>query len=351
MSTWYATREDVTRALDVRGTARNSAQIDRQLETASRSVDALCHRHFYPEQATRYFDWPTGQRAAPWRLWLDDSELISVTALSSGGVAIPDGAYFLEPNRSGPPYSRIELDLADTAAFGGGPTTQRDITITGLWGYTLAETPAGTTTAALDATGTTVTVDGPASAALGVGSVIRLDAERMAVTGRRQHDTGQTLAGPLTAKAADGSLPVADSAGFEVDEAILVDAERMLILDIAGNTLIVKRGWDGSTLAAHDAGAGIYAPRSLTVTRGVLGTTAAGHDAAAGVQRWDPPGPVRQLAIAEAMSALTSEVSGYARAVRSGEGSAERGRDTGALQMQRDATYDACGRRARARAV
>ncbi|MEV7470268.1 hypothetical protein AB0O20_27745 [Streptomyces kronopolitis] len=351
MTIWYATREDVTRALDVRGTARNSAQIDRQIEAASRAVEALCHRRgFAPAAETRYFDWPGTPGTRPWRLWLDDSDLIEVSGLASGGVVIPSDSYFLEP-QAGPPYTRIELNLAGNSAFGGGPTPQRAIAVTGVWGYSAAETPTGATTAALDAAGTTVTVDGPASAALGVGSVIRLGGERMAVTGRRQHDTGQALGGPLAAKAAEGSIAVADSAGFEVDEAILVDAERMLIVDIAGNTLIVKRGWDGSTLASHDAGATVYAPRSLTVARGVLGTTAAGHDAGAGVQRWDPPGPVRQLVIAEAMSALTSEVSGYARAVRSGEGSAERGRDMGALQMQRDATYDACGRRARVRAV
>ena len=47
----------------------------------------------------------------------------------------------------------------------------------------------------------------------------------------------------------------------------------MLITDIAGNNLIVKRQKSGSTLAAH-TGSTIYAPRQVTITRGDLGTTA-----------------------------------------------------------------------------
>ncbi|MFF8901669.1 hypothetical protein ACF082_29780 [Streptomyces lydicus] len=352
MSIWYATREDVARALDVRETARNSAQIDRQIEAASRAVEALCHRRsFAPAAETRYFDWPGTPGTRPWRLWLDDSDLISVSGLASGGVTIPEDSYFLEPSRSGPPYSRIELNLAASSAFGGGPTPQRAIAVTGVWGYSDTETPAGATVAPLDASTTTLAVDGAASAALGVGSVIRLADERLTVTGRRQLDTGQTLAGALTAQAKDTALTVADGSVFEVDETLLVDAERMLVVDVAGDTLIVRRGWDGSVLAAHDAGATIYAPRSLTVTRGALGTTAATHTAGTSVQRWDPPGPVRQLTIAETLSALLAETSGYSRALRAGEGSSERNRDAGALQTQRDATFDACGRMARSRAV
>ncbi len=53
MGVWYATREDVQRALDSKETARNGAQIDRALESASRSVEALCHRTFAPTLANQ----------------------------------------------------------------------------------------------------------------------------------------------------------------------------------------------------------------------------------------------------------------------------------------------------------
>lgn len=350
---WYATREDVMRALDSKLTARNSGQIDRALESASRDIESLCHRTFAPTTATKSFDYPGPQAGRPWRLWLNASELISVTTLTSGGTTISASDYFLEPNQYGPPYNRIEIDLSSSAAFGGGSTHQRDITITGLFGYRNDETVAGALAAAVSTTtAASLTVNGAASALLGVGSVLRIDDERLLVTNRTMADTGQNVGGAgLTAQANSVTLTVTDGSAFAVDEILLVESERMLIVDIAGNNLTVKRGWDGSVLAAHAAGVDIYAARSLTVTRGALGTTAATHLNSAAVYRWDPPALVRQLTIAQAIGALTSETSGYSKALRSGEGSSERNRDSGALKNLRDQVYDALGRKARVRAV
>ena len=350
----YATREDVMRALDSKLTARNSAQIDRALQSASRDVDSLCHRRFYPETATRYFDWPDSQYGTSWRLWLDDSELISVTTLSSGGTTIAASDFNLEPNRSGPPYSRLEINVGSSAAFGGGSTHQRDIAITGLWGYSNNETTAGTLAAAVSTTtATTISVDGAAAAALGVGSVIRVDSERMLVTARAMADTGQNVGGAgLTAQQNSVTLAVTDGTAFSVDEILLVESERMLVVDIAGNSLTVKRAWDGSVLAAHAAGVDIYASRTLTVIRGALGTTAATHSSGATVNRWDPPGPVQDLTIAEAITRLTNEQAGYARTRKSGDGgTSEKAMDATALAGLRQQVYVSHGRKGRVRAV
>jgi hypothetical protein len=351
MGVWYATREDVKRALDSKETARNNGQIDRALEAASRGVETLCHRVFVPTLATRYFDWPNSQTAAPQRLWLDANELISVTAVSSGGVSISTADVLLEPNQYGPPYNRLELNLGSSAAFGGGDTSQRDITITGLYGYRDDETTLGATAEGLDASETGLDVDGTASAAVGIGSVLRVDSERMLVTGRTMLTTGQTLGTNLDAKASTVSVPVASAAGFAVDEVILIDSERMLIVDIAGNTLTVKRGWDGSVLAAHTSGATLYAPRTLTVTRGALGTAAATHTTAAPIYRWDPPGPVQALTIADAIITITQEQAGYATVRRSGESGSERTRDNKGVEALRQQVYDSHGRKARIRGV
>lgn len=348
----YATREDVMRALDVQPTARSARQIDRALQSASRDVDALCHRVFYPRIDTKFFDWPDSQYRPSWRVWLDDSELISLTSVTSGGRAIPLDDVLLEPNRTGPPFTRVEINIGTSAEWGGGETHQRDITLTGLWGYSLDETETGTLTSATSETDTTLTVDGPASAVLGVGSILRIDQERMLVTGRTMTPTGQPLAADLAMQKNAVTVTVADSSGFAVDETILIDGERMLITDIAGTTLVVDRAADGSTLAAHTAGATIYAPRALTVTRGALGTTAATHVSGAPVVRWDPPGLVQDLTIAEAMNRLTNEQAGYARTRRTGESrtndQALAARDLPALREQ---TYHALGRKARHRGV
>jgi hypothetical protein len=346
---WYATREEIKAELDVRETARSDARIDRAVEAASRSVEALCHRRFYPVQATRFFDWPNPQRAASWRLWLDASELISVTTLASGGVTIPATDFFLEPNQYGPPYNRLEIDLDSSAAFGGGDTHQRDVQITGLWGYRNTETTLGTTTEALDDSETSVDVDAATSSAAGVGSILRVDSERMIVTGRTQSDTGQNLGSNLTASNSNTSISVASGAGFAVGEVILIDAEKMRIDDIAGNTLIVTRPWDGTTLAPHTAGADIYAPRTLTVQRAALGTTAADHATGSTVHQWTPPGDIRQLCVAEALNDLLQGRSGYARTAGAGEN--EREMTGRGLEMLRKRVYAAHGRKARLRGV
>ncbi|MFB6937584.1 hypothetical protein [Streptomyces chartreusis] len=354
MGVWYATRESVMRALDSKLTARNAGQIDEALEAASRDVESLCHRVFYPEIDTRYFDWPDSQYGTPWRLWLDDSELISLTSLSSGGVAIDLADVLLEPNRSGPPYNRIELNTGTSAAFGGGSTHQRDVAAVGLWaGCALAESTVGALTAAVaTTTATTVTVNGAASARLGVGSVVRVDSERMLVTGRSMADTGQNLAADIDQQIKTVIIPVASGAAFAADEVILIDGERMLIVDIAGNTLIVKRAWDGSANAAHASGADIYAPRTLTVERGALGTTAATHIDAAPAVRWDPPGPVNLLTIAETINTLNMQQSAYSKVFRSGEsGGSERARDQKGIERLRSQVYDSHARKGRVRAV
>ncbi len=57
-SVCYSTREDVKTALDIKESARVNAQIDRALAGARDSVETLCNRKFYPQAATRVFDWP-----------------------------------------------------------------------------------------------------------------------------------------------------------------------------------------------------------------------------------------------------------------------------------------------------
>ncbi|MFI2632627.1 hypothetical protein ACH5A2_19845 [Streptomyces collinus] len=350
----YATREDVMRALDVKPTARSARQIDRALQSASRAIDDdLCHRRFYPEFATRSFDWPGSQYRPSWRLWLDDRELISLTSITSGGTAISPDDVVLYP-LSGPPYNRVETSLGSSAAWGGGDTHQGDITITGLFGYRLDETTVGALAAAVATTAaTTITVDGAASAELGVGSVLRVDTERMLVTNRTMADTGQNLGADLTAQKNSVTVAVTDGTAYAVDEVLLIDSERMLIVDIAGNNLTVERNWDGTVLAAHTAGADVYAPRVLTVTRGALGTTAATHADAAAVVRWDPPGLVVDLAIAEAMNRLTNEQAGYVRTKRSGGGLSSNDQTLAArdLPALREQVYNAHGRKARHRGV
>lgn len=326
---WYTTREAVKAALDVKETARNNAQIDRCIEAASRAVEGALHRKFYPWLGTRYFNWPTRDNAG-YTLRLDEHELISLTAITSAGTALTSSQYFLEPINSGPPFRTIEVNLGTNAFFTSGGTWQRNIAITGLWGYDLSELLCGATVEAMDASETGVDVNGAASAFLGVGSVIKVDDERMIVIGRSQLDTGVNISGNVTDNQSTTTIPVGDGTAFATGEVILIDAEKMLIVDIAGNNLIVKRAWDGSTRADHTSGADVYSARTLTVQRGSLGTTAATHLTSANVYVWQPPGLVEELCMAYALTNLSQRQAGYARTVGTGDAvreSAGRGLD------------------------
>jgi hypothetical protein len=269
--------------------------------------------------ATRVFDWPNAERSYPWRLWLNQHELISVSVLVSGGVTITAGQYFLEPANSGPPFTRIDLNRATVAAFTSAATPQHSVSVTGVFGYRADTAPAGALAAAVtDTTGTAVTVTD--SSKTGAGSSLLTDSERFLVTDTAMVTTAQAQqgAGAGTAVASDVALTVTDGTKYAVGEVLLLDSERMRIIDIAGNVLTVKRAWDGTVLATH-TGAIIYAPRLLTVVRGALGTTAATHLIAAPVSVHVVPGIVAELAVAEAINLFLQETSGYARTVGAGD--------------------------------
>ena len=345
----YASREELQRALDSKMSARNFAQLDRALESGARSIEGALHRRFYPVTTTRYFDWPNFQYARAWRLWLDQHDLISVTSFVSGGVTVPAADYFLRPDH-GPPFTYVEIDLASSSALSSGDSPQRAIAITGVWGYSADTTPAGILAEALDDSETAVDVSN--SALIGVGHIIKCESERMLVTDKTMLDTALDIhaSDSLTASDADVSiLMTGTTAAPVVDEVILIDSERMLVVDVAGSTLTVKRAWDGTVLATHAAGASIYAPRTLTVVRGALGTTAATHADTTAITRHLVPGLIRDLNIAEALNQLSQEGSGYARQVGSGENAREA---SGAgLESLREQARIAYGRRARVRAI
>ena len=349
----YATREQVKDALDLKDTARANRRIDDAIAAGSRDVDRLCHRIFWPQTCSRTFDWPHPTQATPWLIWLSEGvgdppmpDLASLTSLTSGGVSIPTTSVLLRPD-DGPPYTRLELDTSTSAAFGGGDTSQRDITVTGVWSWGLDSAAAGALAEDLDASETSVDVTD--SAAAGVGDLLVVGTERMLVTGKTMADTTRTVAGAgLTASTAGQALTVSGGT-WTAGETLLVDTERLYVDDVAGATLVVRRGWDGTTLAAHAAGAAIYAPRTLTVTRAAAGTTAATHATSAALTRHVPPGLVNQLTVAEALDTLAQQASGYARTV--GAGDSQRPAGGRALAELRDRVWQAYGRRARMRSI
>lgn len=345
MTNWYCTREDVKEALDIKESARMDRVIDRAVESASRGIENLTRRVFYPTSTTKYFDFPDRTTSYAYRQWIDiPDQLISVSSLTSGGNTLNASDYFLEPVNTGPPYNRIEIDLSTSETFDADDTWQRQTVVTGNWGYQFNWATATTITASVNASVTTVPVDD--SAAVGVGDLLRIGTEWLHVTAKSMVDTGDDVT--LTASKSDVTLTGLTAGNLNVGEIILVDSERMLVVDTTTTTATVIRAWDGTVLAAHST-ASVWAPRSLTVVRGGNGSTATSHTSGDAVERFVYPGQIRQLAIAEALVTVLQGQAGYGRTVGTGDNQKESsGKGLLDLRTQVQMAY---GRRTRLKAV
>lgn len=347
LAPWYATREACKAALEVAETARSDAAVDRALESASRAVEGELRRRFYPLRATRTFDWPQ-RYTRPWTLEFGQHELSELTVVVAGGVTLDTDDVLARPDH-GPPFDRIEVDLSSSAMFAAADTNQRAVAVTGVWNYPSDTVPAGQLADAVNDTATTVVVDGPAAAAVGVGSLLLAGTERLIVADRRMVDTGVTLDDDLPATHDTTAVTVTDGSGFAAGELVLVDAERMRVVDVAGDVLVVERAYDGSVLASHTAGAAVYASRQLTVHRGVLGTAAASHSQGAALTLHTYPGPVVSYTLALAIDQLLQERAGYGRTA--GGGDSRRDLGGGGLPEARARARKAYGRHMRLAAV
>src|SRR4030042_3914423 len=82
--------------------------IKKFLEVASRRVDNLCGRVFYPYIETRSYDIPEDDT-----LWLD-ADLLAMAALTNGNnVAIAPADYILKPAN---PYPKYAIQLRDISS-------------------------------------------------------------------------------------------------------------------------------------------------------------------------------------------------------------------------------------------
>lgn len=341
---FLATREDVRNAIDVAESPRDNAAVDKALAAVTGSIYGRMKRTFVPVLATRRFDWPNRLNGgSSYRLWLNDNEMLSVSRVVSGGVELDPTTYFLRrmDSREDLAYTHLEIDLGTNSAFVAGNTPQKSIAITGVFcGAPFDEEQVAALSAVLAASASATVSVTWSSMDYGVGSVLRIDDERMIVTGRSMLTTGQALGADADASFASNLLSVSDGTAFAIDETLLIGSERMQVVDIAGNSLIVKRAAEATVLAAHLTGATIYGLTGITVARAQLGTTLAAHSSAAPVLRGRPPGLIGELAVAEAENTLMQRRSGYARTTGEGENQRESsGRGLAQIRADADALY------------
>ena len=349
MPAWYATVEDVSRVLGVKSTAYADDAIRRAVAAGSADVDNILRwssGSFRPSRKTIYREWPSRQTTDFYRLWLDGNPLLSVETLTTGGTTIDPAKFFLEPQEYGPPYNRIELNRGSSVSFSyTGATPQRAVAITGLWGLGDDRAPAGTLVGTINASVTSITCsDG---SAFGIGDHFVIDSERLEVTGRSWTAAGTVDTGGLASSAAANTLPLAGGS-VSAGELLLVEAERMLVVDVSGSTVTVRRAVDGTTLAAHSAAAAVYARRGLMVTRGAQGSTAASHTTGAALSRHVVPGDVSALCIASAITVHLHESTAYAQDKGAEGAQAKIGEGISTLRDRVSSNY---GRQSRMRVV
>jgi BppU N-terminal domain len=135
--TVYLEREDLKRMTDLEGTTFVDAYIDLALISASRSIDEITSRRFYPDNdaaQVRYYT-PAGDESLP----IDD--LVTLTSLKAdrdgNGVFeetwVLNTDFVLEPlNPAGRPWTRIRRASVGTKSF---PLTVRSIELTGKFGW------------------------------------------------------------------------------------------------------------------------------------------------------------------------------------------------------------------------
>lgn len=337
----YCTRAAVQRELGYADNFRTNRRIDAKILQASRDAEGICHRKFYPLTATRSFDVPETDT-----LWLYQNELSSVTTIVSGENTMSTGDYILRPE-SGPPYGWIDVNWSGSIGWQAADTWQRAIAITGEYHYPPTTTAGPLLVGSITNTTTQITLDSSADA--GPGSLLLIGGERMICTDAARVTTTATISADLTAQASDTTLTVSDGTLLDAGELISIDAETMFIESISGNTVIVKRAGNGSTLATHSSGTAIYAPRLIDVARAQLGTVAASHTADTQIYLLTAPSLVSEYVLASTCAALEHGSSGYARSAGSGE--TQRGPADPGLSSLAESMYQAYGRKVRGRAV
>ena len=328
MANTYTTRGAVKRAAQIGGDSLD-ATIDEQIDAASREIDRITGRRFIPLTAAKSYDWP--QRSGRVGVVYLDEDLLSVTSLTKEGTdvtAIAAADYFLEPSTLGPPYSRIEIDQSSSAFFSAKDTHQRQIVVTGSWGYSNATAPASSLATALtDTTGTAVRLKDGSKA--DVGDTLLVESEQMFISGRTDEDLAVNThgtTGAMDASMTDKTITVdgAPTNAVAVGEVLRIGSERMYVEAINSTTSFeVTRAYDGSTLAAHSTGDDVFVFRAYTVTRGENGTTAATHVISTAANRYQPPADIRGLCLAMAVAYYQATRGGWTGIVGGPEGQTE----------------------------
>jgi hypothetical protein len=193
--------------------AVDDAVLESLIEGASRLIDDLTGRKYYPRVETHYFSHPENTES---RLLFFDDDLLAVSSVLNGDdVAIT--AYNLLPKNVSPKYGLLLKETSGVSwQLDSSGNSEFVIEVSGTWGFHSAY----------------------ATQALKTGSTL---------------NEGGTL------NATDLTFTVTAGSPFEKGNLILAGTEWMCIKGVVGEDLtVIQRGENGSTAATHADGSTIY---------------------------------------------------------------------------------------------
>lgn len=179
--------------------------IEGMIETASRRLDNLCGRVFYPHVKTRSYDLP-GDRY----LWFSDDLLELLTLTNGDDTTIASTEYILFPQTEYPKYMLKLRDVSTTVwTQSSSADAEQVIDVLGVWGF-------------------------------------REDYNIRGFVNETTINEGAELS------AADLTITVASADNIYAGQIIRIENELMTVASVSGNNVtVVKRGDNGSTAATH----------------------------------------------------------------------------------------------------
>ena len=231
--------------------------------------------------------------------------LLSLTTLTNNGTTITDyDLYPLNAWWENGPYTRIEADVSWDV-----------VVATGSWGKWSETESLGETVTQLVGATTLAVADG---SKISPGMALALGSEQELVTGWNATATAATSLLNEAVDASEEEIDVDNGTEFNPGEVIQLSTEDCYIRMVRSNTLVVARGWNGTTKQTHAENDAIGVYRTVNVTRAVNGTTAAAHTTAA-LSRYVPPADVNWLCRQMAGLAFKKAQSGFSGKVGNAE--------------------------------
>ncbi len=241
--------------------ALDDNEIERIIESASRRIDDVAGRVFYPHIDTYEYDIPSDNV-----IWFGD-DLLEILSFKNGDLTtIASTEYFTKPNNAYPKYCLQMRDMSTTPfVMNSSSSSQLVLALNAIWGYhewyaLRGWKAAGTLGAAIaDTTGLTFTMTAGHTLTQGGGQIVRIDNELFNTTSsgatslvvQARGDNGSTAATHLIL------APVYVWQHMPDISALALEIARMMYRSRYGENV--------ETISTVTAGGVIVTPRSLPV--------------------------------------------------------------------------------------